>query len=206
MSTGAALVRLRGRARLLCVVAVVVAALAWSAFSLFAGGNSRNQAGSSGTLTITLDPSGAGNRFSIAATNLVPGDTIDRAVNVTYDGSVGITAMTLTTTATTSTALDTDAVDGLQLTVTRCSVPWTETLASGIPTSYTCSGSTSTAIAARAVITTAQPLSSAVTTAAQTNYFLVHLTLPHTAGNSFENAHSVIQFAFKGVQRASAFR
>ena len=68
-----------------------------------------------------------------------------------------LAAIALTTSASTSSLLDTDAVNGLQLTVTSCSVPWTEAGTSPAFT-YTCSGTQGTVLASRAVITANQPL------------------------------------------------
>src|SRR6266481_1678586 len=70
---------------------------------------------SSGTVSLTL---GAANRLTVGATNLVPGDTIQRAVDINNNGSAGtssVGAVTLTTTAPTSSLLDSDATNGLQM-------------------------------------------------------------------------------------------
>jgi spore coat-associated protein N len=68
---------------------------------------------SSGTVSITL---GAANRLTVGASNLVPGDTIQRAVDINNNGSAGtssVGAVTLTTTAPTTSLLDSDTTNGL---------------------------------------------------------------------------------------------
>src|SRR5687767_12651636 len=99
---------------------------------------------SSGTVTIALGATGAlTNRLNVNATGIVPGDTIQRSVDLTNSGSQDLASVTLTTTASPSTALDTDATNGLQMVVDRCSIAWVETGVSPAFT-YTCAGTTST--------------------------------------------------------------
>ena len=56
------------------------------------------------------------------ASGLAPGDSFDLA----NQGSLNLSAITLTTTATVTSLLDTDATNGLQMTIARCSTTWTE--------------------------------------------------------------------------------
>ena len=86
---------------------------------------------------------------TVGATAIAPGDTIQRSVDLINSGSLDLASVTLTTTATTSSLLDTDATNGLQMVIDKCSVAWTE---AGPPYTYTCSGSTSSVLASRAVI------------------------------------------------------
>ncbi|MFP3462389.1 hypothetical protein R5O87_16230 [Arthrobacter globiformis] len=159
---------------------------------------------SSGTVAIALGSSGAANRLSVAATGLVPGDTVQRAVTLTNAaGNQALAGIKLTTTAPTSSKLDTDPVSGLQLTIDSCSVPWTE---AGTAPAYThtCSGGTaSTVLASRAVIGTDLPLSNLTTVAAnKTDNLRVTLTLPTGADNTFQAKSSTIDLAFTGTQRS----
>ena len=80
------------------------------------------------------------NRLGTGASPIAAGDTMQRAIDLSYSGSISFGSATLTTNATTSSSLDTDATDGLQIAIDRCSQAWTE---SGPPYTYTCSGSTS---------------------------------------------------------------
>jgi spore coat-associated protein N len=157
---------------------------------------------STGTVSIAL---GTANRLTVGATNLVPGDTLQRAVDITNDGSAGTSSVgtiSLTTAASSSSQLDADATAGLQMNIDKCSIAWTE---SGPPYTYTCSGTTSTVLASRAVIGTDVSLSNmSSVTAGSTDRLRVTLTLPSGAGNSLQGQSSTINYTFTANQRAAA--
>ncbi len=197
--------RRRGPARRSAVaaglLAVVVAGAGSAAFAAFTGTTGASQSVSSGTVSLSsINGNVAGNRLTIGASNIAAGDTIQRAVTVTNTGSIALARLQLTTVATTSSALTTNTTTGLRMTVTRCTVPWTESATT--PYTYTCSGTTSTAINNVAVIGTNRTLSGAVLTAGGTNHLRITLTLPATAGNTLANQSSVIAYTFTGTQRA----
>jgi spore coat-associated protein N len=81
----------------------------------------------------------------------VPGDTIERAVTVTNTGNQDFASISLTTSASPSSLLDTDGTDGLQMDIQRCSQAWTEG-GSAPAYTYTCGGSTSTVLSSRAIV------------------------------------------------------
>src|SRR5260370_8978215 len=84
----------------------------------------------SGTVSITL---GAANRLTVGASNLVPGDTIQRAVDINNNGSAGtssVGSITPTTTAPTTSLLDSDAPNGPHMAIDKAPVACT---ASGPP-------------------------------------------------------------------------
>src|SRR5712691_4783387 len=92
--------------KLLASLAVVGAAASIAGLGTFAtftsSTSAQTQALSSGTVSIIL---GAANRLTVGATNLVPGDTLQRAVDITNNGSAGtssVGAITLTTSASPS--------------------------------------------------------------------------------------------------------
>src|SRR6476646_8705635 len=96
-------------------------------FGSFTSTTSASEAVNSGTVTIGLGTAGGtDNRLTVAAANIVPGDTIQRAVKLSNLGNADLSAVALTTAATTSSVLDTDAANGLQLAIDKCSVAWTE--------------------------------------------------------------------------------
>ena len=198
--------RLTSRDRLALSIALILVAVALAgvgAFAAFTSSASVSQSITSGTVTIALGATGtADNRLNIAATGVVPGDTIQRAVNVSNTGNQDIASITLTTAASTSSLLDTDATDGLQMVIERCSVAWTEG-GSAPAYTYTCSGTTSSVLASRAVIGSGLSLSNLGLTAGTTNHLRVTLTLPSTAGNTLQGLTSVIAYTFTGTQRAA---
>ena len=188
---------------LLSAVLVTVAATVAGvgAFATFTDTASVSQANTSGTVTLNpISASGAGNRLSIGATNIAPGDTIERAVNIKDTGNIDLNDVKLTTTASPTSLLDTDGTNGLQMLIEKCSVAWTEAGA-GPPYTYTCSGTTSTSLASTPVIGANQTLSNLTLTAGSDNFLRVKLTLPTTADNTFQNKASTISYAFTATQR-----
>lgn len=170
-------------------------------FATFTDSTSASQSISSGVVDINLGAVGADNRLTVAASGIVPGDTIQRAVKLSNASTDALASITLTTTATTSSLLDTDATNGLQMTIDSCSVAWTEAGTAPAYT-YTCSGTTSTVLASRAIIGTDLALSNVALTAGSTDNLRVTVSLPTSAGNTFQNLSSTIQYAFTGTQRA----
>ncbi len=111
--------------------------------------------------------------------------------------------MTLTTTASPSSLLDTDTVNGLMMTIDRCSVAWTE---SAFPYTYTCSGTTTSVRTNTPVVGTNLALGNLTVTATAVNNLRVTLTLPSTAGNALQGQSSTINYTFTGAQRAPVAR
>ena len=191
--------------KLLATVAVLGAAASIAGLGTYAtwtSTTSENHTISSGTVTIALGATGAAtNRLNVGASALAPGDTIQRSVDLTNSGSIDLAGVTLTTTASPSSLLDTDATNGLQMVVDKCSAAWTE---AGPPFTYTCSGSTSSVLASRAVIGSNLSLSNlGVTAPGATDHLRVTLTLPSGADNSFQNKSSTITYTFTGTQRTA---
>ena len=192
--------------KMLLSVGLVLASAAlvgMGAFALFTDTQSVSQATSSGSVALNpISVNGANNRLSVGASNIAAGDTIQRAVDVKNTGSITLASVTLTTSASPSSLLDTDATDGLQMVIDKCSVAWTET--GGPPYTYTCGGTTSTVLASAPVIGTNLALSNIALTAGTDNFLRVTLTLPSGAGNTFQTKSSTITYAFTATQRAGA--
>src|SRR5580765_4802606 len=145
-------------------------------FATFTSSTSASQSVASGTLTLTLGATGAStNRLDVGATAMAAGDTLQRSFDLTYAGTVAFSAVSLTSAASPSSLLDTDAVNGLQMVIDRCSVAWTE---SAPPYTYTCGGSTSSVITSQPVIGTDVAMSNLTLTAASTDHLRLTLTLP----------------------------
>jgi spore coat-associated protein N len=195
----------RTHTRKLLLTAAVLGAAASVAglgtFATFTSSTSASHTISSGTVSIALGATGAStNRLNIDATAIAPGDTIQRSVDLINQGTLNLASVTLTSQATTSSLLDTDGTNGLQMVIDKCSQAWTE---SGPPYTYTCGGSTSTILSSRAVIQSGVTLNNLGSlTAGSTDHVRVTLTFPSGAGNSFQNKSSTIQYTFTGTQRA----
>jgi len=173
-------------------------------YATFTNTASQSHSVTTGTVTIALGATGAStNRLNVNATGVAPGDTMQRSFDLSNTGSLNLASVTLTSTASPSSVLDTDATNGLQMVIDRCSVAWTEAGSSPAFT-YTCSGTTSSVVASRAVIGSTIAMSNLTsTTAGNTDHLRLTLTLPTSADNTFQNKTSTISYAFTGTQRAA---
>jgi hypothetical protein len=124
---------------------------------------------------------------------------MQRAIDLSYSGTISFASATLTTSASPSSLLDTDATNGLQIAIDKCSQGWTE---AGPPYTYTCGGSTSTVLASRALVGSGIALANLTLTAGATDHLRVTLTFPGGAGNTLQNQSSTVSYTFSGTQRA----
>lgn len=173
-------------------------------FATFTSTTSASQTATSGTMTIALGATGAStNRLTVNATGLVPGDTVQRSFDLSNTGSGAFSAVAMTSTASPTSLLDSDATNGLQMVVDRCSVAWTESGVSPAFT-YTCSGVTTTIIASRAIIGSNLNMAGlSALTSGGTDRLRLTLTLPSTAGNTFQGITSTVTYAFTATQAAA---
>ena len=141
--------------------------------------------------------------LSVAATNMVPGDTAERSITLTRSSDTeAFGSVKLTTAGTTGNLLTSDATNGLQLKVDQCSVAWTKAADS----SLTCSGTTTNVLTPRAVIGTNVDLAAATTTlngATAASNLRVSVSLPASADNAFQGLSNTINFTFDATQRAA---
>ena len=188
----------------IAVVGAAASIAGLGTFATFTSSTSASQTVTAGTVTIALGSTGAStNRLTVNASGIVPGDTMQRSFDLTNSGNQNLASITMTTTATTSSLLDTDATNGLQMVIDKCSVAWTEAGSSPAFT-YTCGGTTSTVVASRAVIGSGIAMSNlTTTTAGNTDHLRLTLTFPSNAGNTFQGLTSTIQYSFTGTQRAA---
>jgi predicted ribosomally synthesized peptide with SipW-like signal peptide len=194
-----------GLGKILASVAVIGAAASIAGlgtFATFTSSTSASHTVASGTVTIALGATGAStNRLNVNASAIAPGDTIQRSVDLINQGTLDLASTTLTTSASSSSLLDSDTSNGLQMVLDKCSVAWTE---SGPPYTYTCSGSTSSVLASRPVIGSTLALSNLGSlTAGATDHLRLTLTFPSGAGNSLQNQSSTISYSFTGTQRTA---
>jgi spore coat-associated protein N len=194
------------RAKLLASAALLAAAAGAAGlgtFGSFTSTTSASESVSSGTVVIALGANGtAANRLTVAATGIVPGDTMQRAVALSNTGDQSLSAITLTTTATTTSLLDTDP-NGLVMKIEKCSTAWVEAGTAPAYT-YTCTGTKTTVLAQQPIVGANLALSglSSVANAGVDN-LMVTMTLPVAADNNLQGKTSVINFAFTGTQRAA---
>jgi spore coat-associated protein N len=114
--------------------------------ALSATATSTSQTITSGTLSLTMAAESGSAGFTSAISNLAPGDTVNRFVDLTSGGTLPGQALTLGVTDGTPTRLSTDSTNGLQVTVSGCTVAWNTTTGA-------CSGSTNTVLASTPLAT-----------------------------------------------------
>jgi hypothetical protein len=187
------------------LLGTAAAAAGLGTFGSFTSATSASASVSSGAVSIALGaPGTAANRFSVAATGLVPGDTVQRAVTLTNAaGNQALSSIVLTTAATTSSKLDTDVTLGLQLKIDSCSTAWTET-GTAPAYVYSCSGTTKSVLASKSLIGSNVALSNLSALAANNvDNLVATMTFPAAADNTFQSQSSVVTFTFTGTQRAA---
>ena len=173
-------------------------------FATFTSTTSASQTVSSGTVTVALGATGAStNRLTVNASGLVPGDTVQRSFDLNNTGNQDLASLALTTSASPSSLLDSDGTNGLQMVIDRCADAWTEGGTAPAYT-YTCPSGATTIVSSRPVIGSNISLAGlSALTAGQGDHLRVTLTLPSSAGNTFQGLSSTISYAFTGTQRAA---
>jgi hypothetical protein len=156
----------------------------------------------SGTLSINVAQQG----YSVPVTTagFLPGDSLTRAVNLVNDGNSPLGSVTLSSIATASSILTTDTTNGLQLTVKKCSVAWTQGGTAQAPT-YTCSG-TESLVGSGPVVSTMNLAGAAALNAGGTDHLTFSISLPTTADNTFQGKTASLSLTFTGTQRTGTAR
>ena len=158
----------------------------------------------SGTVDINLaQPSGAF-AVPVTTTGFVPGDSITRAVDLSNDGNSALATVTLASTATAGSILTTDTVNGLQLSVKSCSVPYTQG-GSATAATYTCSGTERTLINGPAVGTNVLDNPNSLN-AGGVDHLVFSVSLPASADNTFQGQSATLNLVFTGTQRTGSAR
>ena len=156
----------------------------------------------SGTLSIDLSQQGAA--VPVSTTGFLPGDSITRAVNLVNDGNAALGSVTLSSAATASSILTTDITNGLQLTVKKCSVAWTQGGTAQAPT-YTCAG-TETLIGSGPAVGNMTVNGAAALNPGGTDHLTFSISLPATADNTFQGKSASLSLTFTGTQRTGLAR
>ena len=180
-------------------------------YATFTDSDSASQSLSTGTVIMDFGTGAGENTLTTAASGMVPGDTVQRRIKLNNSGTEQL-SVALTTAATTSSVLDSDATDGLQLVVEKCSGAWYTTDVAA-PYTYTCDdgslatllvrndGTVTPVVSSRPIIGSALAIDDL--TSGESADLRVTSTLPSTAGNGFQNKTSVIQYTFNSTQRAA---
>lgn len=186
----------------IAVLGVAASIAGLGTYASFTSSTSASQSIGSGTVSIALGAAGPANRLTVAAAGLVPGDTVQRAVDLMSTSTDPLGSVSLATSGTPNNALLTDA-NGLTVKIDKCSAAWTESGTAPAYT-YTCGGTTTSILAATAVGGTASLSSlAALTSGTSTDHLLVTLALPASATNTVQSLSTSITYAFTGTQRTA---
>jgi hypothetical protein len=154
-----------------------------------------------GVVSIRLDSAANYATVPVITGGLLPGDTQVTPFNLTNDGDVPWGSVTFKSWATKSSLLDTDKMNGLQVTVESCSESW----AVAGPGAYSCGGDVTEFYSGPIVMEEALP-NAASLNPGETDHLLATIELPESAGNGFEGLASGLSFTFTAVQRDGAAR
>jgi hypothetical protein len=194
------------------IALIAVSVMTFTAFSAFTGYDTEDTAINSGTMAVSISDPGAGVYLNIGASDIAPGDSIERLADVSITGSVSATNMKLTTydvadaggdesqTAGDSLLFTNDA-NGLQLLIQRCAAAWDT---SSHP--YTCAGGALGVYATAPVNdASATTLTNTLVSAGSTNHYRILMTFPGGAGDSYQGLSATIRFKFSLTQRAGTY-
>lgn len=204
------------KAKIFATVAAVGSASAVAGLGTFGAFTSTTNASTpvdSGIVKIALGAAGStANRLTLSAVDILPGDTIQRGFTLDAATSTDpFGSVTMTSTATTTSLLDSDATNGLKVKIEKCLDTttfvnaWVES--TNTPYTYSCpaTATRSDVVAQQAVIGSgiALPGLKSLTTAAASDHLVMTMTLPSAAGNTFQNLASTIKFTFDATQRTT---
>lgn len=188
---------------------IALGLLSFNAFAFFTATATATHDTDTGDMELTLGAAGANHRIGTASTNIVPGDTIQRTIqlNVSNQAST-MSGVTLDTTGSTNVGFITDTTDGLKVWIARCSQAWTEAGVAPAYT-YTCGGSQSDVLGTNgspvAFYDAAHTLNNLDVSDGATNYLMVEVSWPDgddTAQDAMEASTGTLSFGFEGTQRA----
>ncbi|ANH39210.1 hypothetical protein I601_2797 [Nocardioides dokdonensis FR1436] len=197
--------------RIAASVALVAGATAVAGLGTFGSFTSTTDAAEavdSGQTKITMSNQGT-QGLDVPAVKLVPGDTVQRAVQlVRAEQTEGFGSVKLTTTSSAGvpSILTTNVTNGLQLSIDQCSVAWVK---SATTKEMTCSGATTSILASRAVIGANTDLTEVTKTlngSTGVSNLRLTLALPQAADNEFQLKSDTVNFKFDATQRVGEAR
>jgi hypothetical protein len=183
------------------VVGVAAAVAGLGTFGTFTDSTTPVDTGvGTGVLSIELGMAANVVRAPYLPGGLLPGDVSTSPIDLVNDGTIDLSSVVLEIAATESSILDSDPLDGLQMTVTSCSAPWT---VDGV--GYTCTADETEFYSGPVVMD--EPLVGAASLeAGGVDHLLISASLPATADNTFQDAESELTVVFTGTQRGGTAR
>jgi hypothetical protein len=197
---------------------VAVGVLSFNAGATFTAQASPTHATTVGDMTLTLGSAGDSHSIGLGSTDIVPGDTILRTVQITVDnGDDTMAGLTLSAdcngACTGSQTFVSDASLGLKLWIERCDQPYDVNPAwdgSTIPTSAACNGTAEDVLGTSAspvafVQSDTDIISGMDITDDAVNYLKVRITWPTGAAgahDAMKAQSATLRLTFTGTQRA----
>jgi hypothetical protein len=192
----AAPARRRSRAPLALAAAIaLVLGAGASASALFLDRATAGAQVGAGTVVAEFDATGV-TTVQVPVTDLLPGGTARRLVDLTNAGTVSMGALQLESAATTVGA---SASDGLQLALERCSVAWSSDAA-------TCPGTTTTVAADRPATARIDLPASPAFAIGATDHLRLTLRLPESSPSTAQSTSGTLTLAVLGVQAPGKHR
>src|SRR4051794_26213018 len=183
------------------VLGVAAAVAGLGTYSTFTDSTSPVNTGvATGVLSLSLQSGGTAATVPFNGGAMMAGDSVRQVLDLVNDGTTAFGSVTMKMSATSSSILDTDPDNGLQLSVVSCSTPW-----SGSGASWSCSGTQSAVYSGPMVMT--KVLTGASVDPGGVDHLLLTASLPASAGGAaYQGKASTLSLAFDGVQRAGAGR
>jgi predicted ribosomally synthesized peptide with SipW-like signal peptide len=153
-----------------------------------------------GTISINLSPAAMYATVPVTTGGFLPGDSSSTPFDVANDRDVAWESVTFTSWATTSSVLDSDPVNGLQLTLASCSTSWTV-----VGSGYACGGDVQEFYSGPIVLDRALADAASLTPGG-VDHLLATIDFPASAGDQHKNKISELAFTFTAVQRDGAAR
>jgi hypothetical protein len=150
-----------------------------------------------GTVSVGLT-AGDGSPSVPLSFSLTPGASATRTVDLVNRGSAPLSSVSLATVATSSSILDSDPTNGVQMAVDSCSVAWAG--------DGSCPGVQRAVLASGPAVRTAPLVNPFGLAAGATDHLAVTLALPATAGDAFKEQSSALSLTFTATQRDGAPR
>jgi len=180
------------------VLGVAAAVAGLGTYSTFTDSTSPVVAGvGTGVLSLSLQSGGTAATVPFDGGAMMAGDSVNQVLDLVNDGSTAFGSVTMKMSATASSILDTDQVNGLQLKVQKCSVAWSGS---------TCAGTANTLYSVPMVVS--RPIAGAASlTPGGVDHLLLTASLPASAnGAAYQGKQSTLSLVFDGVQRVGANR
>jgi hypothetical protein len=187
---------------------IAVGVLSFNAYASFSATASYNQDVTSGymSLVIANEDAPATIAYDLDASNMAPGDTAQRAMKLTFAGTISAGTPTISITDNSPTIFTDGTANGLKLQIQACDQKWDETDAGGgIPT-YACAGSTTAVLASTLVGDLDTPTALSNLTTLGANHLKLIWLFPAGADNTFNTGAGHVadlDVTFAAPQRAA---